>query len=572
MITNFNRRRKKKSNLFVDPDEIFLDSHNLENFDRQQFEGRIEKAISKKTILFLGVFFLITAFTFSARLGYLQIKKGEAYMQRSENNMLGKVIIFSDRGIIYDRNGKEIAWNQKTETTEGQERGLDFPMRKYMTPGFSHLLGYLSYPTKDKSGKYWQTDFIGKEGLEKQYDEYLKGRNGAKIVETDARGGIHSENKVNDPVHGRDLTTTVDSRIQKQLHIFIRDFAGNNSFRGGAGVIMDAWNGEIISAVSFPEYDSAILSRGEDKEEINRYLNDDRKVFLDRTKSGLYTPGSIVKPFFAMAALSEGVIDPYKKILSTGSISIPNPYFPDKPTIFKDWKAHGWVDMRQAIAVSSDIYFYAIGGGFEGQKGVGILNLEKYSKIFGIGEITGVDHQGEKGGVIPSPEWKAKNFKGDPWRVGDTYNTSIGQYGYQVTLLEMTRAVSAIANTGILPAPHFVKDDLAKEAEARRIEKEFSPEIYQVAREGMREVVLSGTATVLRVPYVEVAAKTGTAQVGISKSRVNSWIMGYFPYDNPRYSFTIMMESGPAGGTAAASAVMRQLLDWMNQNTPEYFD
>ncbi|MCF7833940.1 MAG: hypothetical protein K9L98_03535 [Candidatus Pacebacteria bacterium] len=564
--------KKSKKNIGVDPDEIFLDSQNLENFDQQQFEGRIEKAISKKTIIFLGVFFFLIIATFSGRLSYLQIKKGEAYMQRSENNTLEKHIIFSDRGIIYDKNGKELVWNKKEAilAEEGEEERR-VPTRAYLSPGFSHILGYVSYPAKDKSGKFWQTDFIGKDGLEKQYDELLRGENGAKIIETDARGNTHSENIINNPKAGKEIYTSIDSGIQQKLFSIIKDHSEQHSFTGGAGVIMDVQNGEILTSVSFPEFSSEILSKGEDKPTINAYFKDKRKVFLDRTKSGLYTPGSIVKPFFAIGALVEGIIDPYKKILSTGTLVIPNQYFPDKPTIFKDWKAHGWVDMRDAIAVSSDIYFYVISGGFENQKGIGINNLEKYAKVFGIGDPTGIDMPDEKGGVIPSIEWKAKRFPGDPWRLGDTYNTSIGQYGFQVTVLEMTRAVSAIANYGTLPAPHFILNDTEKEKNARKIDIDIEKEIYDVAREGMRQVVTNGTATILNVPYVEIAGKTGTAQVGISKNRVNSWVMGFFPYENPKYAFTIMMESGPATGTANASGVMRQLVDWMQNNTPEYF-
>ncbi len=122
--------------------------------------------------------------------------------------------------------------------------------------------------------------------------------------------------------------------------------------------------------------------------------------------------------------MAENIIDPRKTIVSTGSISIPNPYFPDQKSVFKDWKAHGATDMREAIAVSSDVYFYVIGGGFEGQKGIGILNIDKYAQIFGIGGgPTGIDVPEEADGVIPTPDWKKKVFKGDIWRIGDTYNT-----------------------------------------------------------------------------------------------------------------------------------------------------
>jgi len=563
------RRREIKNNtFFVEPDEIFLDSQNLQNFNRQQFEGRIEKPIIKKTIFLIGVFFLLFLGIFFTRLEYLQIQKGKAYLDRSQSNILEKQIIFSDRGIIYDRNKVELAWNKK-ESENLTSTTAEKSIRAYLSPGFSHVLGYVSYPMQDKSGNYWQTDFVGKDGLEKQYDSLLRGKNGSKIVEIDAYRTIHSENIINIPVRGNDLITTIDSRIQKELYTLIKNLSQKNFFSGGAGVLMDIKNGEILTSVSFPEYNSEILSLGKDVKNIENYLNDDRKVFLDRTISGLYTPGSIVKPFFAIAALAEKIIDPYKKILSTGSISIPNPYFSDKETIFKDWKVHGWVDMREAIAVSSDVYFYEIGGGFEEQKGLGIENIEKYAKLFGIGEATGIDLPDEKGGVIPSPLWKIKNFNGEIWRVGDTYNTVIGQYGFQVTPMEMTRAVSALANYGMLITPHYILEDINLEKNFSKID--LKKEYFDIVHEGMRQSVSMGTSMLLNVPYVEIAAKTGTAQLGIQKNKVNSWVVGFFPYENPKYAFTIMMEAGPSTNTTGALFVMRQLLDWMFINTPEYF-
>jgi penicillin-binding protein 2 len=557
-----NKKKIKNANFFVEPDEIFLDSKNLQNFDRQQFEGRIEKPISKKTLLYAGAVFLLALLAFSGRLGYLQIQKGQAYLDKSNNNILEKDVIFSDRGIIYDRNKVELAWNKIGED-------LPTTIRTYLSPGFSHLLGYVSYPAQDKLGNYWQSDFIGKDGLEKEYNDQLKGQNGSKIVEVDAHKKVYSENIVDAPQRGADLVTTIDSRIQSKLFDLIKNLSQSNSFSGGAGVIMNIKNGEILTSVSFPEYDSEVLSLGKDSAKISGYLNDKRKVFLDRTISGLYTPGSIVKPYFALGALNEGIIDPYKKILSTGSISIPNPYFPDQKTVFKDWRANGWVDMRQALAVSSDVYFYEIGGGFEGQKGLGIANIEKYADLFGIGQKTGVDLPDEKGGVIPSPEWKAKNFNGEAWRIGDTYHTAIGQYGFQVTPLEMTRAVAAIANYGTLVTPHYILGDKEKENETRNVD--LKKDYFDVVQQGMRQSVLSGTSVAVNVPYVQVASKTGTAQLGVNKNKVNSWIMGFFPYDNPQYAFTIMMEAGPSTNSIGASSIMRGLLDWMSVNTPEYF-
>ena len=567
------KNKLKNKNSFVEPDEIFLDSKNLQNFDRQQFEGRIERPISKKTILMLSILFLFFTGIFGMRLFYLQIQKGEINFNRSQNNILEKTIIFTDRGIIYDRNKKELVWNKKenTETEFTVENtALNPPTRAYLSPGFSHLLGYVSYPSKDSTGNYWQSDFIGKDGLEKQYNNILKGENGTKIVETDAFGKIYSENIVNTPKQGTDLITTIDAQLQKELFTIIKNLSADRTFTGGSGIIMNAINGEIITTTSFPEYNSEVLSLGKDVSTINNYLTDKRKVFVDKNISGLYTPGSIVKPFFALGALAEGVIDPYKKILSTGSISIPNPYFLDQKTVFKDWQVNGWTNMMEAIAVSSDIYFYEIGGGFENQKGLGIANIEKYAKLFGFGDKTGIDLPDEKKGTIPNPEWKALNFKNDPWRIGDTYHTAIGQYGFQVTPIEMVRAVATIANKGKILTPHLILNNVEKENQNTILN--LNKEYFDIIHQGMRLAVTSGTAVSLNVPYIQVAAKTGTAQVNLAKNKVNSWVIGFFPYQNPKYAFAIMMESGPSTtGSSAATSIMRQLLDWMSVNTPEYF-
>ncbi len=477
-----------------------------------------------------------------------------------------KAIIFAERGIIYDRNSKEIAWNKKEE---GENSNTDFSIRSYMSNGFSHTLGYVSYPARDKKGNYWQGEFIGKDGLEKEYNETLKGENGSKIVETDAFGNIQSENIVNAPTRGTDLVTTLDFRLQKELFTLIKRASENHSFSGGAGVIMDLRSGEVLTATSYPEYSSEILSQGKDAATIKNYFEDKRKVFMDRTISGLYTPGSIVKPFFAIGALSENIIDASKQIISTGSISIQNPYFPDQKTVFKDWKAHGWTDMKEALAVSSDVYFYTIGGGYEDQRGLGIVNLEKYAELFGIGQKTGIDLPDEKIGVIPGVEWKLKNFSGDPWRIGDTYHTAIGQYGFQVTPMEITRAISAIGNKGTLVTPHLFLGNT--EAVNQTTVLPLKEEYFGVVHEGMRQAVSYGTAVALNVPYVKVAAKTGTAQLGVAKNRVNSWVVGFFPYEEPKYAFTILMESGPASGSVGAASIMRELLDYMSLEAPEYF-
>jgi len=563
MIRIFKKSRKKSR--MIDPDEIFLDSKNIPGFNVQQFEGLIEKPISKKTFFWFSGFLIFAGILIVGRIYFLQIQKGDYFFKRSEMNNLRSQPLFSGRGIIYDRNKVELAWNDEVKSF------YDWPARMYESPGFSHLLGYVSYPAKDSSGYYWQKDFNGKDGIEKMYDLKLKGETGSKIIEVDALGKVQSENIIELPKDGENILLSIDSRIQKELYRFIKSIADSQNYRGGTGILMDIESGEIIALTNYPEYDSAILSSGSDPKIISGYFTDSRKVFLNRAISGLYSPGSIVKPFFALGALNEKIIDPAKEIFSSGELVLPNPYNPKNPTIFKDWRANGWTDMRMAIAVSSDVYFYQIGGGFGSQKGLGILNIEKYSRMFGIGEKTGIIFSNEVAGVIPSPEWKLKNFAGDPWRIGDTYHTAIGQYGFQVTPIQMVRATATIANGGTMLTPTILLKDpnIPNSVENSKIDIPIS--FFNIVKEGMRQGVTEGTGSSLKVPYVEIATKTGTAQLGVSNSRLNSWIIGFFPYNNPRYAFTFLLDNGPSSNSNGATTLARSLFDWMSINTPEYF-
>ena len=225
--------------------------------------------------------------------------------------------------------------------------------------------------------------------------------------------------------------------------------------------------------------------------------------------------------------------------------------------------------MKKAIAISSDVYFYEIGGGFESQKGLGILNIDKYAKLFGIADKTNIDVGGEKSGVVPTPDWKSKTFKGEIWRIGDTYNTAIGQYGFQVTPLSMARAVSGIASMGNIPTPHLKFGDKITESKIKTFPVD--KDSMKVIQDGMRMAVTEGTATALNLPLVKVAAKSGTAQVGLGNTNTNSWIVGFFPYDNPKYSFAILMERGPKAASGNATKVMSEVVDYMSVYTPEYF-
>ena len=557
--------KKRKFSHEIDPDEVLLDARNLPQFDVYQFEGRFEKPISKGAIWLLSGVFVLAGIICTGKLGELQIIDGSRYFARAENNRLRHTPIFPARGVITDRNGTELAWN---------EPGTDYPIRKYIdAAGFAHLLGYVRYPEKDNNGFYYRRDTEGVAGIEKMYEDALIGVQGVKLVEVDAHNDVVSENVMTPPVNGTPLTLAVDTRLQEALYGYIKELVDQIGFTGGAGIIMDVQTGEIIAMTSVPEYNSTTISEGEDREAIVGYNTDARKPFLDRAVSGLYTPGSTIKPFVASAALEECVITPQTSVYSSGQLVVKNPYGgPD--TVFKDWKMFNRsFAVRDAIAWSSDVFFYTIGGGFGSQQGLGIDRIKQYAQAFGFDSLTNVDVPGEVFGVIPDATWKEQNFPGDPWRVGNTYHTSIGQYGFQITPIELIRAVSAIANEGTLVSPHVVKY-IGDESAAPIGENEHVPissGVLQIVREGMRQGVTEGSVIGLDTPFVHVAAKTGTAELGITKNNVNSWVSGFFPYESPQYAFVVVMEKGPRTNLVGAVHVMRQMLDWMGVYTSEYF-
>ncbi len=541
----------------LDPDEIFLDSRNLPSFNTQQFEGMIEKPIAKQAIVAMSAIFIAIVLIFLVRVGFLQLVEGDDFTKRGNENRLRQTLVFADRGVIYDRHGVPLAWND--------------PDRRYIEEaGFAHVLGYIGFPNKIelKEKDFDPKEYMGKSGIENTFNDILMGEKGVKIEEVNAGGQIETDHIVKVAKSGESVTISIDARVQAELYRVIKEIASAHGFKGAAAVIMDVKTGEMLALVSYPEFDSNIMAAGKDTVAIKNFLSDPNNLFLNRPVSGLYTPGSTIKPYLGLAALAENIISPTKTIISTGQLIVPNPYFPDKPSIFPDNKAHGAVDMRRALAVSSNVYFYTIGGGFGSQPGLGIKRIEKYSRLLGFGAPTGIELNAEAAGVIPSPAWKEKVFPGEPWRLGDTYHMAIGQYGYLVTPLQVARAAGAIGNGGLVLKPTLVARPKSPAIE-RRLDIPGSD--FVVIREGMRQTVTGGTGIVLNTPNVNVAAKSGTAQV-VAKTRINAWISGFWPYENPRYSFVVVMESGPLTTNAGGGMVMRRLLDWMAIYTPEYLE
>lgn len=568
-------RARKAASHEIDPEDVFLDSQNLSSMNIDQMEGHFERPLEKHVfyVVVIGIFILITSFSY--RLFAMQIVKGDAYAEKADNNHLKKIPLFALRGTISDRNGELLAWNtlgnyiyKDSAAGSSTEKVSidDIPMRVYtQEEGFSHLLGYVSYPKRDQSGVFWQDEYIGKDGVEKEYQNLLQGVSGERVIAINALHQVEAQNVIVYPTHGANLTLTIDKGVQAKLYESMENLAKKASFTSGAGVIMDVHTGEILAITSYPEYNNNIMTNAKTKEEnkqVGEDLLDKRRKFLNRAVGGLFTPGSTVKTFVALAALMENVITPEQNIYSSGQLVIKNKYGgPD--TVFKDWKAHGYTDMRKALEESSDEYFYQVGGGYKDQKGLGIERINRYAKMFGFATTTGIDLPGEEYGVVPSPEWKQKVF-GEDWLLGNTYHTSIGQYGFQLTPLELVRGVAALANGGYLVTPHVLSGLQTASTSLNLPAKDL-----KVIHEGMHMVVHgeTGTGKALDIPGVDVAAKSGTAELGVSKQLVNSLISGYFPYENPKYAFVVVMEKGDRHNPYGAVFAMRDTLTWMRDNT-----
>ena len=555
---------RKKGESEISFDEILLDSSNLPSFNVGRMEGRIELPLARRNIYIVGSIFALIMFVFLGQLFKLQIIEGALLAKKSEENRLESGLLVAERGIIYDTRGELLAWNEIDTTFQ-----YDFPVRAYTDRrGLGQLVGYVSYPQKDTSGFYFRSEYLGRNGVEETYDETLRGENGKQLIEVNVYGDIISQSAVETPRAGGEIHLSLDSELSEVMYDLIATTTEKNGFRSGAGAMMDIHTGEIVALSSFPSYDPEVLADGDDAELIQSYNNDKRFPFLNKVIGGVYTPGSIVKPFVAYGALEEHIIDPMKIVVSNGSLVVQNPYDPSNPAVFNDWRAHGAMTMRDAIAYSSNVYFFTIGGGTPDQKGLGITKINQYMHLFGIGSTTRILLGGEQTGIVPNPEWKEKVFE-DEWRLGDTYLTAIGQFGFQTTPLQMLRAYAGLANGEYLATPHVIKGE-----EGDKTPLALDKENLKIVTEGMRRTVTQdgGTARALERNDVAIAAKSGTAELGASKAHVNSWIAGYFPYDKPRYAFILFMEYGPRSNTVGAGSVMGKVFDWMALNRKEYFE
>ncbi|MBI5153445.1 MAG: hypothetical protein HZA36_03235 [Parcubacteria group bacterium] len=441
-------------------------------------------------------------------------------------------------------------------------------LRNYLFPdAFASITGYVGLVTGDdlkKRKDMLGDDYVGRGGVEQYYEMMLHGKNGRRILKRN--GGVGEGVVLFEPKRGGDITLTIDGELQKYMYERLEEARRTLRTDGAVGMVMDARNGEVLSLVSLPGYNPSWFLDSAHKEDIKRVFNDKLHPLFNRAISGAYSPASTIKPLVGFAALREGVITPTTIVAGhEGVLVVPNPYHADQPSFFRDWKIHGDLDVRNAIAESGNIFFYTVGGGAYGIKGLGATKIKQYWELFHLGEKTGIDLPEETAGFLPSPEWKEKTKK-SVWRVGDTYNISIGQGDLLLTPIQIMRYISAIANKGFMAQPHIVKNSTRETLIPLETTRDKDERWFTIIQSGMRATVESprGTAHLLSDIPVSIAAKTGSSQINWN-TKTNALFVGFAPVEEPEIVILILIENAQSS-LLNAVPVAKDVLSWYNNN------
>lgn len=430
--------------------------------------------------------------------------------------------------------------------------------REYLNSfGLSHVLGYTGKVSQsellaDEDKKYLLTDTTGKTGVEKSFDNLLRGKHGTVKTEVDAYGREKKILEKNDRQLGNNIVLTIDQEMQKKMEEIMISHIAKIGKRKAAAIILNPKNGEILSLVTLPTFDNNDFSFGIQQNKYDELIKDPDRPLFSRAWSGEYPSGSTFKMILAAAGLQEGVINEHTSILSTGGIRVGEWFFPD-------WKigGHGLTDVKKALADSVNSFFYLLGGGgFSIQNGLGIEKINLYSSRFGLGRVLGLDLPGENDGFLPTEDWK-KAVKKEPWYIGDTYHVSIGQGDLLVTPLQVATYTAAIANGGIVYKPHVVKETVDPNDQSvytikpAILDSGFIEEKYiKIVQQGLRQGVTHGSGRRLYNLPIQIAGKTGTAQWHPTKDN-HAWFTSYAPYNNPEIVVTILIEEGKEGSSVA---------------------
>jgi penicillin-binding protein 2 len=434
------------------------------------------------------------------------------------------------------------------------------------TPSLSHVLGYTGRITKSeydalRERGYAPSDVVGKSGIEKQYEDALRGVFGKRRIEIDARGNQKTVIAEELPTKGQDLTLTIDYELQKYTEKMAAELMKERGLRRASIIALSPMTGEVLTLVSLPGFDANAFVRGVSSVQYKALLDDPDRPLFPRATSGSLPSGSTFKLVVAAAALEEKLITTATTVLSVGGIRYGAWSFPD-------WKlsGHGVTNVYKAIAESVNSFFYIIGGGDETREGLGTDRIIAYGKKFGFGAPTGIDLPREGAGLLPTPEWKEKTKK-ERWYIGDTYHLAIGQGDLLVTPLQITTMTSVFANGGKLIRPSLLlgssQNGRPKFSHEPNIvnPQVVSPETVAIVRRGMLETTKTGSARgQLGVLPYGVAAKTGTAEWRTGRAP-HAWITTFAPYDKPQIAVTIVLEEG-GQGSDLPQKMARLMIEW----------
>ena len=441
-------------------------------------------------------------------------------------------------------------------------------------PTFSHILGYVGQISPEELKQCddcFYFEKVGRSGVESIYQNVLRGQPSSQDLEVNARGQILKIFNQQQSISGQSLVLSIDAALQRFISQTLQRKLNELKLKHGVAIVQDPQTGQILALVSLPNYDNNLFSGGIDDKIYQALVDDPQKPLFNRAIAGLYPPGSTIKPFIGSGVLQEKIVSPQWSYECTGGLSVPNEYNPDIIYYFKDFKPHGHIDFFSAIAKSCNTYFYITGGGFGNIKGLGVDGLDKYLSLFNFGVKTGIDLTAEDGGLVPTPQWK-KEIKGEDWYTGDSYHLAIGQGDLLVTPLQLTMAMSSLANKkGILYQPNLLKEivdankNTIAKIEPKIIRRDFlSQNTINLVNKAMRQAVTDGIVKSLADLKYPVAGKTGTAQFG-SDDQTHAWVVAYGPYENPQIVVTVLVEAGGLGGESALP-VAKDIFKWYFDN------
>ena len=485
-------------------------------------------------------------------------------------------------------------------------RITEVPVRDYVYGELlSHVLGFMgpipaaaeeSYRARGYSNP---NERVGLNGLEFTYQRELRGLPGYKNIEVDILGReMRTVGQVAEPVPGLNLILNLDLRLQRVMADELQAMMDQQDAPWGVAIAMEPKTGAVLGLVSLPSFDNNIFAERIDEDYLS-LERDERRPLINYAIGGLYPPGSIFKLVTSTAALAEEIIGSNTTIVDSGPIYLPNRYAPDDPELaqeFVSWNhklgiVHGAVNVVQAIALSNDIFFYIIGGGYPPTEfeGLGQRRLAEWAGLFGYGEPTGIDLPGEVGVVVPNDQWKRQLYA-ESWTTGDSYNMAIGQGYMLATPMQVLESTTAVANGGTVYRPQIVRQIVDANG---GLQRDFSPEAVRelpvdaadidLVRQGMLSAVNSpgGTAFEARLDYVDVAGKTGTAEFceyipELEDCRrdeednlpTHAWFSAYAPYEDPEIAVVVFVYDGGEGSEAAAPVAKAILETYFSEVNP----